>query len=83
MARSDGAKSFVHVEVPGEVRIEDEDAGTRGLHVRVWGFDDEEFSLVRIETVYNVSFYHVNDPTRYVRILTIAIRFRTRVLRKK
>ena len=62
VARSDGEKSVVNVEVPGEVRIEDEDAGTRDLHVRVLGFDDEAFSLVRIETVYDVSFYSVNAP---------------------
>lgn len=61
-ARSDGKKSVVNVEVPGEVRIEDDDAGTRDLHVRILGFDDTPFSLVRIETVYDVSFYHVNAP---------------------
>ena len=60
--RSDGKKSVVNVEVPGEVRIEDDDASTRDLHVRILGFDDEAFSLVRIETVYDVSFYHVNYP---------------------
>ena len=62
VTRSDGTKSIANVEVPGEVRIEDEDAGTRDLHVRVLGFDDEAFSLVRIETIYDVSFYHVNAP---------------------
>ncbi len=64
VARSDGAKTVVNVEVPGEVRIEDEDAGTRNLHVRVLGFDDEPFLLVRIETIYDVSFYiHYNPDT--------------------
>ncbi len=61
-ARSDGKQSVVHVEVPGEVRIEDDDVGTRNLHVRVLGFDDTPFSLVRIETVYDISFYHVENP---------------------
>ena len=62
VVRSDGEKTVVNVEVPKEVRIEDEDAGTRDLHVRVLGLDDEPFSLVRIETVYDVSFYHVENP---------------------
>ena len=62
VARSDGKKSTVNVAVPGEVHIEDDDVGTRDLHVRILGFDDEPFSLVRIETVYDVSFYHVNYP---------------------
>ncbi len=62
VARSDGEKSTVNVAVPGEVRIEDEDAGTRDLHVRILGLDDEPFSLVRIETVYQVSFYDAADP---------------------
>ncbi len=60
VVRSDGEHTFVELEVPGDVRVEDSDAGTRDLHVRVLGVADEPFSLVRIETVYEVSFYHVN-----------------------
>ncbi len=62
VVRSDGEHTFVEVEVPGKVHIKDNDAGTRNLHVRVSGLDDEPFSLVRIETIYEVSFYHVNVP---------------------
>ena len=60
--RSDGAKTMVEVEVPGEVRIEESDEGTRDLHVRVLGLDDEDFLLVRIEIIYDVSFYHISNP---------------------
>ena len=60
--RSDGIRSVVNVEVPGEVRIEDYDSGTRNLDVRVLGLDDTGLLLARIETIYDVSFYHIDNP---------------------
>ena len=62
VVRSDGEHTFVEVEVPGETRIEDSDAGTRDIHVRILGLDDADFVLPRIETMYSVSFYHTDDP---------------------
>ena len=60
--RSDGERSAVAIEIPGNVRIEESDEGTRDLHVRVLGFDDEDFFLVRIEIIYDVAYYAVNKP---------------------
>ncbi len=60
--RSDGKKSTVNVEVPGEVRVEDSDLRRQDLRVRILGFDNEDFVLPRIETIYDVSFYHKDNP---------------------
>ena len=62
VVRSDGERSVVNVEVPGEVRVENYDSSTRDLYVRVLGLDDISFVLPRIETVYDVSFYHKDNP---------------------
>ncbi len=59
--RSDGKKSTVTVKVPRKVRVEDSDAGRQNLHVRILGRDDEDFVLPRIETIYDVSFYDIDD----------------------
>ncbi len=60
VTRSDGAKSFVHVEVPREVRIEDDDTGTRDLTVTVTGASD--FALVRFDVTYSVRYYNEFIP---------------------
>ncbi len=63
VARSDGAKSVVHVEVPWEVRIEDEDAGTRDITVTVTGASD--FALIRFDVIYSVRYYNKLNPDPY------------------
>ncbi len=55
VARSDGKKSAANVEVPGEVYIEDGDAGTRDLRVTVSGASD--FALIRFDVTYSVRYY--------------------------
>ena len=58
--RSDGKKSVVHVEVPGEVRIESSDAPTRNLRVTVSGAS--RFALVRFDVTYSVRYYDRMEP---------------------
>ena len=63
VVRSDGKTSTVNVEIPGEVRVEGSEAGRQDLHVRILGLEDKNFVLPRIETIYDVSFYNIDDPT--------------------
>ena len=58
--RSDGAKSVVNVEVPGEIRIDYYDSDTRDLMVNITGVSD--FSLVRLDVIYNVRYYDKLTP---------------------
>ena len=60
VTRSDGAKSVVNVEVPGEVRIDYYDSDTRDLMVAITGVSD--FSLVRLDVIYSVRFYDKFEP---------------------
>ncbi len=58
--RSDGKKSTVNIEVPGEVHIESEDTVTRNLRVTVSGTSD--FSLIRFDVTYSVRYYDSYVP---------------------
>ena len=60
VARSDGEKSTVNVEVPGEVRIDYYDSDTRDLMVIITGMSN--FSLVRLDVIYSVRFYNKFEP---------------------
>ncbi len=55
VVRSDGAKSVVNIEIPGEVRINYYDSNTRDIMVTAKGMSD--FLLVRIDVIYSVRFY--------------------------
>lgn len=60
VTRSDGASSFVEVDVPGRVTIDQIDTGTRFLRVTIEG---EEVRLIRFDLTYVVRFYDAEVDT--------------------